>query len=82
MQSNLRGAVLSMYPSISSFARAIHWDRKKASRIINDVQQPSRKDIEEISALLNISSAEDFVNIFFSDLSTLRTIPDPFDYAR
>ena len=73
MQNNLRGAVFTNYSSISSFAKAIHWDRKKASRIINNVQQPSTKDIEEIVSLLNISNRDDFINIFFDGLSTLRT---------
>lgn len=73
MQNNLRGKVLGAYPSITAFAKAIKWDRKKASRIVNGRQDPSTKDIEEMVSLLEISNANDFVNIFFDGLSTLRT---------
>lgn len=80
MRNNLRGIIFNAYPSISSFARAMHWDRKKASRIINNKQEPSQKDIEEMVAVLKINNASDFVNIFFADLSTMWTSLDPFNY--
>lgn len=81
MPNNLRGAVLSRYPSITAFAKAMKWDRKKASRIINNIQQPSVKDIEDIAALLDIVDDHAFVSIFFDGLSTARTI-NPLDYYR
>ena len=73
MENNLRGAILSVFSSISAFARAIKWDRKKASRIVNKKQEPTVQDIRDIVMLLGISDAEDFVTLFFNDLSPLRT---------
>ena len=71
----LRGAVYGAYPSIAAFAKAIKWDRKKASRIINGHQQLTANDIEEIATLLKIEDAKVFVDIFFNGLSTTRTEP-------
>jgi len=83
MSNNLRGVVLGAYPSISAFARDIQWDRKKASRIINGNQDPSTKDIREIVELLNIRNADDFLDIFFSGMSTMQTKmqDDPLYFA-
>lgn len=73
MENNLRGAILSVFPSISAFARAIKWDRKKASRIVNKKQEPTTQDIRDIVMVLGINDANDFVNLFFSDLSPMWT---------
>ena len=77
--SKLRGLIYGAYPSISAFARAIKWYRKKASRIVNDSQEPTTQDIKEMAELFNISNAADFVNIFFDDVSTMRT-NDPLNF--
>lgn len=71
MENQLRGAVLSIYPSISSFAEAMRWDRKKASRIINRVQKPSADDMEQMARHLKIRDAESFVHIFLPSVSTM-----------
>ena len=64
MENELRGAVLAKYPNITAFANALKWDRKKASRIINRVQNPTVSDIYKMSTLLDITDAETFVRIF------------------
>lgn len=71
MDNQLRGAVLAKFPSISAFANAMKWDRKKASRIINRVQPPSANDIEQMAIVLGIHDAETFVRIFFPTISTM-----------
>lgn len=70
MENSLRGAVLAKFPNISSFANALGWDRKKASRIVNRVQLPSAKDMDQMSECLDICNADDFVHIFLPSLPT------------
>lgn len=70
MANELRGAVLSKYPSIKSFADSLKWDRKKASRIVNRVQKPTATDMENMANLLEIRDSETFVRIFLPSLST------------
>ena len=70
MENSLRGAVLSRFPSISSFANALGWDRKKASRIVNRQQLPSAKDMEEMADHLGIRDCDSFVHIFLPSVPT------------
>lgn len=71
MENQLRGMIMSRYPNISSFAKAMHWDRKKASRIINKLQKPSASDMEQMAECLQIEDAESFVHIFLPSVSTM-----------
>ena len=71
-KKSLKGKVLGQFYSISAFAEAIGWTRNKASRIVNEVQEPSIDDIVSITNVLNLSEAE-FFNIFFTPLSTMCT---------
>lgn len=83
--NEIRGIVFEQYPNIASFARAMHWDRKKASRIINQKQKPSAKDMEQMADCLNIKDVFSFVHIFLPSLSTMcqeDVPPDPFDFGR
>lgn len=66
----MRGAVLSKFKSISSFAEVVGWKRNKASRVLNGVQEPTLSDIETMATALNIHTAEAFADIFFASLST------------
>ena len=69
MEENiLRSKVFGRYDSISAFARAIRWDRKKASRIVNGQQLPTSKEIREMTIVLRISSAREFIRVFFPEL--------------
>lgn len=71
MENSLRGIVMAKYPSITSFADAMKWDRKKASRIINRVQKPTANDMEQMAACLGIQDPVSFVNIFLPSVSTM-----------
>lgn len=71
MENQLRGIVMSKYPNISSFSRAMKWDRKKASRIINHLQKPTANDMEQMAKCLGIQDAESFVHIFLPSVSTM-----------
>jgi len=70
MENKLRGAVLSKYPTITAFAQDMKWDRKKASRIVNHVQNPSVEDLYKMSDTLGVSDCESFVAIFLPSLTT------------
>lgn len=69
MNMTLRGAALSRYSSVSAFAAAIGWPRGKASRILNGTQQPSKRDMEELIAALEIPK-ESVAPIFFGAMFT------------
>lgn len=71
MENPIRGAVFGTFNSIASFAEAIGWNRSKASRILNGIQLPTSKDMEQISECLNVTSADRFVSIFFPDKFTM-----------
>ena len=71
MENNLRGAVLTKYPKITCFAKAMNWDRKKASRIVNRIQKPSADDMEKMAKCLEIHDADSFVHIFLPSVPTL-----------
>ena len=71
MENRLRGEVLSKFPDITSFAKALNWDRKKASRIVNRKQLPSAKDMEVMSKLLGINDGDSFVHIFLPTIPTM-----------
>lgn len=70
MENRIRGAVFNKFNSIVSFANAIGWQRNKASRIINGIQQPSIDDMEQMAKCLDIPDALTFVSIFFPQMST------------
>ena len=69
-KNSIRGAVFSIYNSISDFANAVGWKHTKASRIVNGIQKPSAKDMEQMAPYLHATDAETFVSIFFPSLST------------
>jgi transcriptional regulator with XRE-family HTH domain len=69
-ENTIRGAVFSVYHSISEFAKAIGWSQNKSSRIINGTQRPSASDMERMYVCLKITDADRFVSIFFPSLST------------
>ena len=69
MDLTIRGAVFSKYNSLSDFAEAIGWQRNKASRIVNQKQEPTKKDMEEMISLLNIPSNA-VAPLFFGSMFT------------
>lgn len=83
-ENELRGMVMTKYHSIISFSEAIGWDRKKASRIINRVQKPSAKDMEQMAKCLDVQDVYTFVHLFLPSLSTKWRVEDrldPLSYA-
>lgn len=54
MELTIRGIVLSKYATISDFANAIGWQRTKAARIVNQKQDPTKKDMEKMISALGI----------------------------
>ena len=68
-----RGLVYAKYRNITEFAEAIGWSRNKASRIVNGVQEPDAKEMEQMANVLGIDSPEEFARIFFNKLSTMWT---------
>lgn len=66
----LRGAVMTKFNSITSFANAMGWDRKKASRIINFKQRPSAKEMEQMAICLDVQDVCSFVLLFLPSLAT------------
>jgi len=70
MENSLRGTVLTKFKSVTAFANAMHWDRKKASRIVNRQQKPTAHDMEEMARCLDIHDADSFVRIFLPSLPT------------
>lgn len=71
MENALRGLVMSKFSSITDFANAMEWDRKKASRIVNRVQKPTVIDMEKMAELLNVNDPDKFVQIFLPSVSTM-----------
>lgn len=69
VEVSLRGLVLSKYKTVTAFANAIGWERGKASRIVNGSQEPGKKDMEQIIALLEIEKSA-VAPIFFGSMFT------------
>ena len=71
MDNQLRGAVLAKFRNITDFAKAMEWDRKKASRIVNRVQKPSVNDMEQMALALDVRDPDSFVHIFLPSIPTM-----------
>lgn len=70
----LRGEVYARFKTVGEFAQFMGWGRNKASRIVNGIQAPDSKDIENLAEKLNVETSEEFVDIFFPRMSTKWTI--------
>ena len=70
MENSLLGLILAKFRNISNFARAIGWDRKKASRIANRVQLPNAKDMAEMADVLEVHDCDTFVHLFLPNVPT------------
>lgn len=70
MENSLLAAVLTKFRSISNFARALNWDRKKASRIVNRQQLPTAKDMDEMADALDVHDCETFMHLFLPFIPT------------
>ena len=70
MEMTLKGIVVSKFGNASNFAKALHWSKSKAQRIVRESQTPNANDIEDMAAVLGIESAEEFIRLFFPQKST------------
>ena len=71
MVNELKGAVVARFGTITAFASAAKWDRKKASRIVNHVQAPLAHDMETMAELLEVNDGDTFVRLFLPRVSTM-----------
>ena len=70
MENSLLAAVLAKFRSISNFARELNWDRKKASRIVNQQQWPTAKDMDEMADALEVHDCDTFMHLFLPFIPT------------
>lgn len=70
---NLYGMVMSQYRTISAFAEAVGWKRGKATRILNGIQEPDANDMCAMANALHITSQQQFMDLFFNQVSTMWT---------
>ena len=67
-REKLRGLIFTKYKSIQAFADDIKWQRNKASRVVNGIQEPDSDDMRAIADLFDLSSDE-FIDIFLASSS-------------
>ena len=65
-EMNLRGRIISMYHTVLNFSKQIGWSSRKAYDIVNEKQEPTGKDIEDMCRVLNVQIPEEMRLLFFS----------------
>ena len=65
MDISLRGVIFDRFANISTFAKAVGWNRKKASDIVNGRRRPSARDMEDIARVADIQDDNTFMALFF-----------------
>ncbi len=65
----LRGRVIEKYGSLSNFAEALGWSARKVSYIVGEKQSPTAKETEEMAKRLDVDNAQDFMRIFYPQMS-------------
>lgn len=63
----LREMIYARYKSLQKFSDAIGWQIKKTHRIVKGIQEPTRKDMEDIAKHFSLSQQE-FLDLFFEDV--------------
>jgi len=71
LEMTLRGAILQKYPSATAFGKAMGWDRKKASDIMNGRRQPNADEMVMIAKDIGATEARTFMSLFFPSMSTM-----------
>lgn len=64
LEINYRGLVVSKFGSVSAFARAIGWSRRKARAIVLKEQEMTISEAERFADTLGVDRAEDFTDLF------------------
>lgn len=65
-QINARGLAISMYGSVTGFARELNWSRSKASRLLAEPDAASLGDIKAMVTALHIKDPNTIAQIFFN----------------
>ena len=71
--SALRGKIVEEYHTIAAFSDAIGWSRRKGSYVATGRQCMTVNEVARCAEMLNINKAEDFMRIFFPEVSIIWT---------
>lgn len=66
----LKGRIIACFRTIENFCKATGWSRRKITDIIYERQKMTKSDILVLADALNIRSVDEFMYIFFDELST------------
>lgn len=66
----LRGKIVGKYGTLDKFCKDTGWSRRKIGAILNGRQRLNKEDILFLSDILGIESRNEFLSIFFDELST------------
>lgn len=59
-----KGLAVSVYGSISNFAKAMGWSYRKANSIINDKQEPTATEVDQMAEAFGIEMPRAFKDLF------------------
>ena len=82
MGNRLREEVTAKFGTIADFAKAMNWEWKKASNIINRVQSPTVVEMEEMADCLGIKDADSFIKIFFTTIKEDQKMDGTYVYSK
>ncbi len=63
--TKLLGRIVSECGNLAEFERLTGWSHRKVSYILNRRQEPTAKEIEKMSTILNVTIPEDMRVLFF-----------------
>ena len=70
---NMRGVILSQYPSVTAFAKAAGLPQPRVRRLVAGKQKLDSDDICAFAIALHIPDSETFAQIFFNQMTTMWT---------
>lgn len=73
MTLTLKGAIVSKFGSAQGLARAVGWSGRKARDITSGRQTLTSADTIVLANALEVRNPQDFVALFFPQLSTKQT---------
>lgn len=66
MEANkLRGRIISKYGTVLRFSETMKWSSRKTYDIVNGKQDPTGKEIEQMSDALDVQIPEEMRELFF-----------------
>ena len=69
----LKGKIIGKFGTIEKFCTVSGWSRRKITALIHGRQKISKSDIVTLSNILEINNKDEFLDIFFDELSTMWT---------